>query len=91
METRDHILEVVAESYRQYTDCDNGRPGMSFWQICVFAILKQGFNVDDDWLVDLASNHMGTRSLAGLSNVLDLRPISAATLANSISCLTDDD
>ena len=53
--------------------------------------LKQGLNVDDDWLADLASNHMGIRSLAGLATVLNLKSISAAKQANNISCLTDDD
>ncbi len=52
--------------------------------------MKQGLDIDFDRLANLASNHRDMRRLAGLSDVLNPAPISAATLANNLSLLTDD-
>ena len=52
--------------------------------------MKPGLDIDFDRLANLASNHRDMRRLAGLSDVLNPAPISAATLANNLSLLTDD-
>ncbi len=86
-ETRDAVLELIEKSHSDGINCGNGRPGMDVWQIRVFAVAKQGLDIDCDRRTNLASNHMALRSLAGLSNCLDPLPISAAPLANTIALL----
>ena len=56
---------------------------MSVWQVLVFAVMKQGLDVDFDRLAHLASNHHDIHRLAGLSDLMDGAPISAATLVKA--------
>ena len=86
-ETRDAVLELIEKSHSDGINCGNGRPGMDVWQILVFAVAKQGLDIDCDRRTNRASNPMALRSLAGLSNCLDPLPISAAPLANTIALL----
>ena len=62
---------------------------MDFWQILVFAVVKKGVDIDFDRLANLASNHRDMRRLAGYSDT-DRPPISAATLVNNLTLLSDD-
>ncbi len=52
--------------------------------------MKPGLDIDFDRLANRASNHRDLRRLAGLSDILNPAPISAATLANTIALLDDD-
>ncbi len=89
-ETRDKVLDLIRKSHSERVNGAHGRPGMDVWQILVFAVMKPGLDIDFDRLANLASNHRDLRSLAGLSPVLDPSPMSAPTLANTMSLLTDD-
>ncbi|MCY4289214.1 MAG: hypothetical protein OXC63_11535 [Aestuariivita sp.] len=85
----DHILGRLEACHRQHTAGKIGRSSRDFWQIYVFAGIKQGLNIDHDRLANLAANHIDIRSLAGLDNRLDRPRISAETMANTIALLTD--
>ena len=88
--TRDDVLALIQESPGETINGGNGRPGMDVWQILVFAVMKQGLDINCDRLANLASHHRDMRSLAGLSNVVNPAPISAAPLANNMALLDDD-
>ena len=89
-DARDTVLGLIEEYHSQQVDRENGRPGMTFWHILVVAVMKQGLDVDDDRLANLMSHHMELRNLAGLPNFVEKTRLSAATLANKLSLLSDE-
>ena len=76
---------LIEACHSQQVDRENGRPGMTFWQILVMAVMKQGLDVDDNRLANLMSHHMALRNLAGLPHFVEKTRLSAATLAHNIS------
>ncbi len=57
-QTRRHLLELVAADVLGDADPDRGREGMSFWQILVLAVVRQGCDYDFAALSH-AANHDG--------------------------------
>ena len=89
-DTRDTVLGLIEACHSQQVDCQNGRPGMTFWQVLVVAVIKQGLDVDYDRLANLMSYHRALRDLAGYPNFMEAPHVSSATLANNISLLSDE-
>ena len=73
-ETRDAILDLIAEDVNQESRDDVGREGMDYWQILVLAAVRLGCNLDYDKLQDLAEQHRNLRHIMGIgdwSEVID--------------------
>ena len=65
-ETRDAILELVAEDVNRESRDDCGREGMDYWQLLVLGSVRLGCNLDYDKLHDLAENHRKLRAIMGV-------------------------
>jgi transposase, IS5 family len=65
-ETRDAILEMVAQDVNRDSRDDCGREGMDYWEILVLGSVRLGCNLDDDKLHDLAENHRKLRAMMGV-------------------------
>ncbi len=46
---------------------DTGRPGMNLWEIFVLSVVRLTLDVDYDFLLDLANNHIKVRQLLGIN------------------------
>ena len=60
---RRQALELVGEDVLRDADPDQGRPGMTLWQILVLAAVRLGCDFTYDHLQDLAENHNNLRHL----------------------------
>jgi hypothetical protein len=60
---RRQALELVSEDVLRDADPDQGRPGMTLWQILVLAAVRLGCDFTYDHLQDLAENHRNLRSI----------------------------
>lgn len=60
---RRRALELVGEDVLRDADPDQGRPGMTLWQILVLASVRLGCDFTYDHLQDLAENHNNLRSI----------------------------
>ena len=49
-------------------DPNNGRPGMTQWQILVLGVLRLGLNADYDRIQELANEHKTLRQMLGHSD-----------------------
>lgn len=67
-ETRDAILDLVAEDVNQDSRDDVGREGLDYWQILVLAAVRLGCNLDYDKLQDLAEQHRNLRDILGIGD-----------------------
>lgn len=67
-ETRDAILDLVAEDVNQDSRDDVGREGMDYWQILVLAAVRLGCNLDYDKLQDFAEQHRNLRHIMGIGD-----------------------
>lgn len=70
-ETRDAILDLIAEDVNQDSRDDVGREGMDYWQILVLAAVRLGCNLDYDKLQDLAEQHRNLRHVMGIGDWCD--------------------
>ena len=75
---------------RKKINPDNGRPGMSLWEILVLAILKQGLNCDYDRLHELACKHLDVRRMMGFGDVFDKEEVSYRTVLRNVSRVTPE-
>ena len=69
---------------------NNGRPGMSLWELLVLAILKQGLNCDYDRLHELACKHLDVRRMMGFGDVFDKEEVSYRTVLRNVSRVTPE-
>lgn len=70
-ESRDVILNLIAEDVNQNSRNDVGREGMDYWQILVLAAVRLGCNLDYDKLQDLAEQHRNLRHVMGIGDWCD--------------------
>ena len=52
-QSRHAVLAHMEAKHSERASLENGRPGMSFWQVLVLGILKQGLNCDFDRLEEM--------------------------------------
>ena len=60
---RQKALDLIAEDVLQDADPQQGRPGLTWWQILVLAAVRLGCDFTYDHLQDLAENHRNLRHI----------------------------
>lgn len=60
---RQQALDLIARDVLGDADPDDGRPGLTLWQILVLASVRLGCNFTYDHLQDLAENHSNLRDI----------------------------
>ncbi len=89
------ILEEVlperqGEENSGKADPDNGRPGMSQWQIFVLGVLRLGLNADYDRIQELSNQHNTIRQMLGHSDWMDEKYYNLQTLKNNLRLITPE-
>jgi transposase, IS5 family len=89
------ILEEVlperqVEGKTVKADPNNGRPGMSQWQILVLGVLRLGLNADYDRIQELANEHKTLRQMLGHSDWSDVKYYNLQTLKDNLRLFTPE-
>lgn len=71
-------------------DPNNGRPGMSQWQILVLGVLRLGLNADYDRIHELANEHKTLRKMLGHSGWADDKHYNLQTLKDNLRLFTPE-
>ena len=90
VDVRLEVLEHIRYRYSLRVDVANGRPGLSFWQVLVFGILKQGLNCDYDRLAEYAKKHEDIRIMLQMSP-RDCAKLSASKIAHNVKLVLDEE
>ena len=64
-QARAELFSILETHFQPGTRKDVGRPGLDLWRIIVFAIVKQGLDLDYDALLYRANNDLLLRELLG--------------------------
>jgi hypothetical protein len=69
-----------------------GRLGMSLWEILVLSLVRLNLNIDYDFLVDLANNHISIRGIMGVdrSDFKEGKEYYRQTLMDNVVLLDED-
>ncbi len=89
------ILEEVLperqiEGMTVKADPNNGRPGMTQWQILVLGVLRLGLSADYDRIQELANEHKTLRQMLGHSNWVDEKYYNLQTLKDNLRLFTPE-
>ncbi len=71
-------------------DPNNGRPGMTQWQILVLGVLRLGLNADYDRIQELANEHKTLRQMLGHSDWADQKYYNLQTLKDNLRLFTPE-
>ena len=71
-------------------DPNNGRPGMTQWQILVLGVLRLGLNADYDRIQELANEHKTLRQMLGHSDWADEKYYNLQTLKDNLRLFTPE-
>jgi len=71
-------------------DPNNGRPGMTQWQILVLGVLRLGLNADYDRIQELANEHKTLRQMLGHSDWVDKKYYNLQTLKDNLRLFTPE-
>ena len=71
-------------------DPNNGRPGMTQWQILVLGVLRLGLNTDYDRIQELANEHKTLRQMLGHSDWADEKYYNLQTLKDNLRLFTPE-
>ncbi len=71
-------------------DPNNGRPGMTQWQILVLGVLRLGLNADYDRIQQLANEHKTIRQMLGHSDWADVKYYNLQTLKDNLRLFTPE-
>lgn len=71
-------------------DPNNGRPGMTQWQILVLGVLRLGLNADYDRIQELANEHKTLRQMLGHSGWADEKYYNLQTLKDNLRLFTPE-
>jgi hypothetical protein len=71
-------------------DPNNGRPGMTQWQILVLGVLRLGLNADYDRIQELANEHKTLRQMLGHSDWADDKYYNLQTLKDNLRLFTPE-
>ncbi len=69
-------------------DPNNGRPGMTRWQILVLGVLGLGLNADYDRILELANEHKTLRKMLGHSDWAAEKLYDLQTLKDNLRLFT---
>jgi hypothetical protein len=89
-ETRDAILELIAQDVNHDSRRDIGREGFDDWQILVLAAVRLGCNLDYDKLQDLAEQHRALRHLMGIGDWDDETSFNWRRIRNTLCLLKSE-
>jgi hypothetical protein len=97
-ELRDPIFTILEEVLpaRQIegktvkADPNNGRPGMTQWQILVLGVLRLGLNADYDRIQELANEHNTLRQMLGHSDWADKKYYHLQTIKDNLRLFTPE-
>jgi transposase, IS5 family len=97
-ELRGPIFTILAEVLPEHqvegktvkADPDNGRPGMTQWQILVLGVLRLGLNADYDRILELANEHKTLRQMLGHSGWADEKSYNLQTLKDNLRLFTPE-
>jgi transposase, IS5 family len=71
-------------------DPNNGRPGMTQWQILVLGVLRLGLNADYDRIQELANEHKTLRQMLGHSGWADDKYYNLQTIKDNLQLFTPE-
>ena len=71
-------------------DPNNGRPGMTQWQILVLGVLRLGLNADYDRIQELANEHKTLRQMLGHSDWAGEKYYNLQTLKDNLRLFTPE-
>jgi hypothetical protein len=71
-------------------DANNGRPGMTQWQVLVLGVLRLGLNADYDRIQELANEHKTLRQMLGHSDWADVKQYNLQTLKDNLRLFTPE-
>jgi hypothetical protein len=71
-------------------DPNNGRPGMTQWQILVLGVLRLGLNADYDRILELANEHKTLRKMLGHSDWAAGKLYNLQTLKDNLRLFTPE-
>jgi len=97
-EVREAVFTILAEVLpeRQVegkivkSDPNNGRPGMTQWQILVLGVLRLGLNADYDRILELANEHKTLRQMLGHSDWAFVKEYNLQTLKDNLRLFTPE-
>ena len=97
-EVREPIFTILKEVLPEHqsngktikADPNNGRPGMTQWQILVLGVLRLGLNADYDRIQELANEHNTLRQMLGHSDWADKKYYNLQTLKDNLRLFTPE-
>lgn len=97
-ELRGAVFAILAEVLPEHqidgkiikADPNNGRPGMTQWQILVLGVLRLGLNADYDRIQELANEHKTLRQMLGHSGWADEKYYNLQTLKDNLRLFTPE-
>lgn len=96
---RNAVLDIIEQKVKPIKKQEKknknigGRPGMSLWEILVFAVLRLNLNLDYDALQDYGNHHKKVRGILGVLNVSGFDPelvYKLQTLKDNVGLLDED-
>lgn len=87
---RKNVFKILDETLPKTTDRDDGRPGMTLWEILVLGTLRLNCNWDYDKLIEMADNHQTLRQMLGLTIYNRERKYPLQTLKDNILLLSPE-
>ena len=85
---RHRVFELLKEHIQPAVSHDNGRPGMTLWNILVMGVLRLDLNWDYDRLHEQVNNHKTIRQMLGHEDIFDPHYYTLQTLKDNVSLLT---
>jgi hypothetical protein len=82
------VRQVEGKSVK--VDPNNGRPGMTQWQILVLGVLRLGLNADYDRIHELANEHNTLRQMLGHGDWEDKKYYNLQTLKDNLRLFTPE-
>lgn len=97
-ELREPVFAILAEVLPEHqsegkavkADPNNGRPGMTQWQILVLGVLRLGLGADYDRILELANEHNTLRKMLGHSGWADEKQYNLQTLKDNLRLFTPE-
>jgi len=84
------VPERSTETGPEKVDVENGRPGMSQWNLLVLGVLRLGLNADYDRIRELANEHKTIRQFLGHSGWDDDTSYGLQTLRDNLTRFTPE-
>lgn len=84
------LPERQVEGKTVKADPNNGRPGMTQWQILVLGVLRLGLGADYDRILELANEHKTLRKMLGHSDWVEENLYNLQTLKDNLRLFTPE-